>query len=221
MGDPKKRRKKYTTPRHPWQSDRLESEKDVLYNYSLKNKKEIWRMQAILNKYQDIAKKLANDDSDYGKKTKESLINKLYKMGLLKKSAHIDDVLSLNVGDILGRRLQSMVYNQKLAKTMKQARQFIVHGHILIGDKRVDSPSYIVPLVEESKITFSDNSVLNNNEHPERFIEVKKVLKKEVEEEPKKEVKKKEAPKREVKKKPKEKKEEVKKEVKKEKKDGK
>jgi small subunit ribosomal protein S4 len=148
MGDPKKRRKKYTTPRHPWQRDRLEKEKDVLYNYSLKNKKEIWKMQAILKKYQDIAKKLANDDSENGKKLKEQVMGKLYKLGFVSKNASIDDILSLSMNDILNRRLQSLVFNQKLARTMKQARQFIVHGHIIVGDHRIGSPSYIVPLTE-------------------------------------------------------------------------
>ncbi|MBS3150471.1 30S ribosomal protein S4 [Candidatus Woesearchaeota archaeon] len=179
MGDPRKKRKKYATPRHPWQSQRLEKEKEILYNYSLKNKKEIWRMQAVLTKYQDIAKRLANDNSESGKKEKEQLANKLYKMGLTKANATIDDILSLNVKDILNRRLQSMVCNQKFARTMKQARQFIIHGHILIGDKRIDSPSYIVPLVEEAKISFSERSPLNSNEHPERVVlESKKGVKK-------------------------------------------
>src|SRR3989344_1639886 len=177
MGDPRKRRKKYATPRHPWQRERLEREKSILYNYSLKNKKEIWRMNAILTKYHDIAKKLANDGSENGNKLKEQIMGKMYKLGFIKKNASIDDILSLGINDVMNRRLQSLVFNQKLARTMKQARQLIVHDHILIDDKRISSPSYIVPLADENKIIFSDKSPLKNEKHPERLVEEKKEVK--------------------------------------------
>ena len=60
MGDPRQIRRKYNTPKHPWQEERLEKEKDILGDYSLKNKKEIWKMQAVLKRYTNQAKKLAN-----------------------------------------------------------------------------------------------------------------------------------------------------------------
>jgi len=41
MGHPRKKRKTYSTPRHPWQAERIEREKVILENYALKNKKEI------------------------------------------------------------------------------------------------------------------------------------------------------------------------------------
>lgn len=44
----------------------------------------------------------------------------------------------------LERRLDNVVYRLKLATTRKQARQIIVHGHILVNGKKVYSPSYLV-----------------------------------------------------------------------------
>ncbi|MDP7610203.1 MAG: 30S ribosomal protein S4, partial [Candidatus Woesearchaeota archaeon] len=44
MGDPKKQRKKYSKPSHPWQTERIEVEKVLMKEYGLKNKKEIWRV---------------------------------------------------------------------------------------------------------------------------------------------------------------------------------
>ncbi len=41
MGDPKKIRKKYETPVHPWQKTRIVEEIALLKEYGLKNKKEI------------------------------------------------------------------------------------------------------------------------------------------------------------------------------------
>lgn len=160
MGDPRKKKRKYTTPKHPWQAERLESEKRLLEDYSLKNKKEIWRMQFILKKYTNQAKSLVNIKTDQAKKEKEQLINKLFKLGLVKKNAEMDDVLGLSVDDIMNRRLQTLVYKKNMANTPKQARQFIVHGHIFIGDNKMSSPSYLVNADEEIKIKFKDNSSL-------------------------------------------------------------
>ncbi|MFQ6105734.1 MAG: S4 domain-containing protein, partial [Candidatus Hydrothermarchaeaceae archaeon] len=39
--------------------------------------------------------------------------------------------------------------------TPKQARQFVVHGHIYVAGGRVTVPSYIVQSDEENKITSS------------------------------------------------------------------
>ncbi len=160
MGDPRQIRRKYTTPKHPWQSERLEAEKIILGDYSLKNKKEIWRMQSILKRYTNQAKKLANISTDQAKKEKEQLIGKLFRLGLIKQNADVDDVLSLNLRNILDRRLQTLVYKMGMANTQKQARQFIVHGHVFLDEKKMNVPSYLVPVDEETKIKFKDGSNL-------------------------------------------------------------
>ena len=46
----------------------------------------------------------------------------------------------------LERRLDNTVYRLKLATTRTQARQIVVHGHILINGQKVTSPSYLVEL---------------------------------------------------------------------------
>ena len=83
----------------------------------------------------------------------------MQKYGLISdENPHADDILSLTVEDILNRRLQSFVHKLGLAKTIIQARQLVVHGHIAVGDKVVDSPSYLVKKSEETHIAFSINS---------------------------------------------------------------
>ena len=212
MGDPRQIRRKYNTPKHPWQEERLEKEKDILGDYSLKNKKEIWKMQAVLKRYTNQAKKLANIRTEQSRKEKEQLISKLFKMGMMKKDADIDDVLGLTIQNILDRRLQTLVYKLNMANTMKQARQFIVHGHIFVGSNKISIPSYLVPANEEPHIKFKENSNLigkfgkkDEKEKKIKNVEVKKEEKKTEEkkdEKPKKEEKikiKKTAKKKEVK----------------------
>lgn len=45
---------------------------------------------------------------------------------------------------ILERRLDNLVYRLGLASSIRQARQMVVHGHILVNGKKVDIPSYLV-----------------------------------------------------------------------------
>ncbi len=154
MGDPKKSRKKYETPSHPWQRARIEEESELQRKYGLKNKREIWKARALLRKFRKRARELVGRVDEKGFKEKEELVKKLYEMGILQsEDATIDDILSLTAEDILERRLQTIVYKKGLARTIRQARQFIVHGHVRIGDRRVNVPSYLVYRDEEGLIT--------------------------------------------------------------------
>lgn len=44
----------------------------------------------------------------------------------------------------LERRLDALVLRSGLARTIYQARQMVVHGHIQVNDRKVDKPSYRV-----------------------------------------------------------------------------
>lgn len=44
----------------------------------------------------------------------------------------------------LERRLDALVLRSGLARTIYQARQMVVHGHIAVNDRKVDKPSYRV-----------------------------------------------------------------------------
>ncbi|MEM4593781.1 MAG: S4 domain-containing protein, partial [Zestosphaera sp.] len=54
--------------------------------------------------------------------------------------------------------LQTIVYRKGLARTIHEARQLIVHGHISIGGKRVTSPGYLVNREEEQLVGFTPGS---------------------------------------------------------------
>ena len=43
---------------------------------------------------------------------------------------------------LLERRLDNVVYRLGFAATRAQARQFVVHGHVLVDGRKVDIPSY-------------------------------------------------------------------------------
>jgi small subunit ribosomal protein S4 len=168
MGDPKKFRKKYKTPMHPWNAENIRVEKELSQEYGLKNKKEIWVINSVLKKYKGLAKKLIAVKTEQGEKEKKQMMEKLQQLGLIEEGAELDNVLSLEVKDIMERRLQSLVFRKGLSRSMNQARQFITHRHVMVGDKKITFPSKIISREEEDKITFDGHSSLNDEEHPER-----------------------------------------------------
>lgn len=166
MGDPRKFRKKYENPFKPWDRDLLYEELRLIGEYGLKNKRELRRVATILRKIRDVARKsfaLPDEERDMVIK---GLLNRLYKMGVLSENATVDDILKLEVKDLLERRLQTLVYKKGLAKSIYHARQMVVHGHIVVGDKVVDRPGAFISREDEEKIRINPRSPYANPDHP-------------------------------------------------------
>ncbi|MBX5327511.1 MAG: 30S ribosomal protein S4 [Candidatus Bathyarchaeia archaeon] len=172
MGDPKKQSKKYETPRFPWRTDTLQAELKLLGEYGLRNKHELWRHRTMLSRFRGIARSLLGMPQEQREVLEKQLLTRLNRLGILPETAVLDDVLDLAIENILERRLQTLVHRKGLAKSIHQARQLIIHGHIAIDKKRVRAPSYLVLKDEEAKITFSPTSALANPEHPIHQIAV-------------------------------------------------
>jgi len=158
MGDPRKPRKKWIGPKHPWIKDRLLQEIELVGKYGLKNKKELWIAATLARKLRHRARHLLSLPEEERRAQMEAILERLYEMGLVDRDATLDDVLGLTAADVLERRLQTIVYKKGLAKSIYQARQLIVHGHIAIGGRRVTSPGYLVRRDEEALIDYSPGS---------------------------------------------------------------
>ena len=174
MGSPKKQRKKFSAPSHPWQKERILKEQELVREYGLKRKYEIWKMSSILKNFTSQAKNLVTAKTAQSEKERSQLLKKLSSLGLISQNAKIEDVLSLTLKDVMERRLQTLLYRRHLARTIKQARQFIVHQQVAVGDKKITAPSYLVPLTEENSIQFAPGSAFIDTSHPERSVEEKK-----------------------------------------------
>ncbi|MDR1992454.1 MAG: 30S ribosomal protein S4 [Nitrososphaerota archaeon] len=169
MGDPKKQRKKFDTPRFRWRKDVLQEELKLLGQYGLRNKHELWRHKTTLSKARGIARSLISESAEARVKMESELLAQLKKKGILQETAVLDNVLDLTIEDILERRLQTIVFRKGLARTIFQARQLITHGHITIDNRRVTIPGYIVLKDDEAKIIYSPESVVARQEHPLRL----------------------------------------------------
>jgi small subunit ribosomal protein S4 len=168
MGDPKRQRKKFDTPRFPWRKDILENELKLLGTFGLRNKHELWRHETQLSKFRGIARSLIGRSAEERMKMENELLTRLKKLGVLQETAVLDDVLDLSLEDLLERRLQTLVYRKTLSKTVHQARQLVTHGHITLEGRTVTVPGYIVSRAEEKALTYALESQLANAAHPTR-----------------------------------------------------
>ncbi len=171
MGSPKFTRSKYSTPSHPWESERIQAENELKKQYGLKNKREIWKANSKLRAMRHQARRIiaqSGSDSKQIELEKEQQLARHNRYGLLDSGANFSDILTLELGNLLARRLQTVVYHKGLASTMKQARQFIIHGHIEMGGRIVRTPSQLVPKGMQESIAISQYSPISDEEHPVR-----------------------------------------------------
>ena len=143
----KRKHKTYSKPKRPFNKERIEEEAQIKKEFGLKNKKEIWKADAKIKLIRVKAKKLISAKLE----EQQALFDRLKKIGLNVNT--IADVLSLDKKDYLNRRLQTIVVKKKLATTSKSARQLITHRKVLVDGKVLNSPSYIVPIGLENKIS--------------------------------------------------------------------
>ncbi|MCL4323177.1 MAG: 30S ribosomal protein S4 [Candidatus Thermoplasmatota archaeon] len=173
MGDPKFQKKLYSTPRHPWEKDRIDEERKTINLYGLKNKKELWRSQAMLDSIRSQARELqarTRRNDPLAIKQLNLLLARLNRYKISTGDASLDDILSLAIESVLERRLQTIVFRKNLSKTVKQARQMITHGHILLNGRRVTVPGLLVEGMVEDSIEYSEFSPFTDDKHPIRLV---------------------------------------------------
>jgi small subunit ribosomal protein S4 len=158
MGDPRKSRRKWSGPRHPWIKERILKEIDLVGRYGLKNKRELWIAETLARKFRHRARAILGLPEDLREKEFKVLVTKLAKLGIVGENASLDSILGITAEHILERRLQTIVYRKGLAKTIHEARQLVTHGHIAIGARRATSPGYLVSVDEEHLVTYAPGS---------------------------------------------------------------
>lgn len=160
MGDPKYPRRAWRKPKRPLNYDLKMEELKTLGTFGLRTKRELWKAHTKLSQVRHQARSLLALQQDVREEKEPILMKSLTRIGLVSSDATLDDVLNLKVNDLLDRRLQTQVFKKFGFKTPYQARQAVVHGHIMISDRVIDLPSYIVKTDEEEHIRFTAESKL-------------------------------------------------------------
>ena len=185
MGDTKRFTNKYTTPNHPWRKDRIQVERALRRAYGLKNGREVWKVAAKLKTFKDQIKGFMGSEGTQVDIERKQLEQRLAKYGLLPQDGAMEAVLGYTPEILLERRLQTVLVRRQLARTMRQARQFIVHRHVTVNVRVITAPGYIVPVAEESSILVKGTSELADEQHPERIYKEDAAAKREAEKEAK------------------------------------
>ena len=92
--------------------------------------------------------------SEYGKQLNEKqklretygVSEKQFRRLFVIAKADKDVVTGLAFMRLLETRLDNLVYRLGFARTRRQARQLVNHGHVLVNGKKVDIPSYLVKI---------------------------------------------------------------------------
>jgi len=89
--------------------------------------------------------------SDYGAQLREKQkLKRIYGMQekqfslFFKRALKMPGITGETLFGFLERRLDNVVYRLRFAVSRSQARQIVLHGHILVNGKRVNVPSYLV-----------------------------------------------------------------------------
>ena len=175
MGDPKYPRRVWRKPKRPLNYELKMEELKILGTFGLRTKRELWKAHTELSRVRHQARSLLALRQEEREEKEPVLMKSLVRIGLVSGAATLDDVLNLQVDDLLSRRLQSIVSKKFGFKTPYQARQAIIHGHIMIGDRKVDIPSYVVTLDEENNIHFAPESKIPEILEKSKQVESKPV----------------------------------------------
>ena len=167
----KRKQKTYSRPKRPFDKIRIDEEALIMKEFGLKNKREIWKAEAKVNSIRRRAKELILSDPQ----EQQTFFNKLRKIGI--KVDSIADVLSLDRQNYLKRRLQTVLVTKKMATTSKSARQLITHKKVMLNGRVLDSPSYIVPIELENKITLKISKTKKKEDKPKEEVKKEEIEK--------------------------------------------
>ena len=139
-------------PKRPLNYDLLNEELYVLGTFGLKNKRELWKAHTELSRIRNQARSLLALTQEVRNKKEPTLMKSLARIGLVTENSTLDDVLNLKVTDVLSRRLQTVIQKKVSIKSPYLARQAVVHGHVMIGERVITVPSYTVTVEEENQV---------------------------------------------------------------------
>ena len=103
--------------------------------------------------------------SDYGLQLREKQkVKRMYGIlekqfrGYFERAERLRGVTGTNLLVLLERRLDNVVYRLGFANSRAQARQLVLHNHVLVDGRRVNIPSYLVKVGQTVQVTEKSRS---------------------------------------------------------------
>ncbi|GAH26888.1 unnamed protein product [marine sediment metagenome] len=99
------------------------------------------------------------------------LLEKQFK-NYFKKAERKKGITGENLLELLERRLDNIVYRFNLTKSRAQARQLILHSHILVNGKKVNIPSYQVNINDVIEVKEKSKNIADIKEIKDGKVEI-------------------------------------------------
>ena len=135
-------------------------EVEVMRRYHIQNREDYAKYNKIvgmITKLTALLRDLEPNDPVRMQVTKE-MIDKLFDMGVITNKKSLKLCEKLTVSAFCRRRLAVVLTRLKMAETMKEAVQFVEHGHIRVGPHPVTEPAFHVTRNMEDFVTWVDSS---------------------------------------------------------------
>ncbi len=91
-------------------------------------------------------------------------------VGYVRQAKKSDDQTGHALIKILETRLDNLVYRLGFASSIRQARQMVVHGHLLVNGKKIDIPSYIIQEGDTIELKEKSKSIERFTENFNSFL---------------------------------------------------
>lgn len=123
-------------------------------------------------------KRQRRNESEYGRQLREKqkakfiygVLEKQFR-GYYQKALKLEGITGDNLMALLETRLDNVVFRLGFARTRKEARQTVRHGHITVNGRRVDIPSYqvktgdVIAVAEKARDLLPIKEALISSEH--------------------------------------------------------
>ena len=123
-------------------------------------------------------KRQRRNESEYGRQLREKqkakfiygVLEKQFR-GYYQKALKLEGITGDNLMALLETRLDNVVFRLGFARTRKEARQTVRHGHITVNGQRVDIPSYrvkagdVIAVAPKAKDLLPIKEALISSEH--------------------------------------------------------
>jgi U3 small nucleolar ribonucleoprotein protein IMP3 len=129
------------------------------------------KYNALCGSLRSLAHKLSQLDPDSDpvrRKMESEMLDKLWRMGILKQSREHGAGLSrvereVTVSAFCRRRLAVLMVRTGMVETIKAAATFIEQGHVRVGTEVVNDPAFLVSRNMEDFVTWVDSSKIKRN----------------------------------------------------------
>ncbi|KAG5624110.1 hypothetical protein AABB24_004489 [Solanum stoloniferum] len=143
-----------------WKREGGHREADVMRRYHVTGRDDYKKYSGLCRTVQKLVNILKQMDprDPYRIEMTDSLLEKLYNMGVITTRKSLSVCENLSVSSFCRRRLSTILVRLKFAEHMKEAVTYIEQGHIRVGPDTVVDPAFLVTRNMEDFITWVDTS---------------------------------------------------------------